>query len=230
LTSLQTSDRVLLYIPHIGCIGDFLKKTVVFLYLLLLSSAIYSQEDSIQETTHSLNLNINIHFTNVPLGIAIAYQRALNNYFNLEASFSFSSDNTVFNYTKIKMIPSRPEFITLQTIKQEYEYGIGAGLMYRPFGHRLKGWYVCLTQGLNVIIYDNVENTKIYLPTAIQSGYQWIFTHGITLSSGLGLAKLNKLSDNRVKIDNIEYTLVEDQNEFFKNYSLSIRLGVGYSW
>jgi hypothetical protein len=180
-----------------------MKKIIIgLLFVVLIVVSLYSQDNR----NNSLQITPP-HFTN--MSFSIAYQRALNNFFNLETAISFS-----------------------ETMKQSYDLGADIGLMYRPFGHRLMGLYVNLAQGIDLNIIDTIDNTIIHVPTELGVGYQWIFMYGITLSLGGGIVKLNRISNNSIEIDGIEFTFSEfsDELEFYNDYNIHIRLGIGYSW
>ena len=193
------------------------RKFFLLIFIVIFSSKIFCQEkNSIQISP--------LHFTNMPLGID--YQRTLNRYFNFDISFLFSFYDFGCYYYDFSQI----DIPKVSVIRQTFEYGLNVGLIFRPFGNYLNGFYLGLFQGINLIMFDNKNNIKILLPTQIQSGYQWIFTHGVTLSLGLGFGIKNQISDNIIMIDNNEYLLLENKNKFFNKFLIYIRLGIGYSW
>jgi hypothetical protein len=205
-----------------------MKKYFFTLFAILSVNYVFCQT----EINNSLQINP-IHFTNFPIGVA--YQRALNNYFNLETTLSFSMTDAVFYYDYFTVVEVFPGYYTnvstrVEHIEKSFEYGLGLGLVYRPFGHRLKGFYLELLQGVNIGTFPESHDALVSLPTEFQLGYQWLFKHGITISPGIGLVKLNKLPDGVITIDGRKYETITSEGEFFDLFYFRFKLGIGYSW
>jgi len=211
-----------------------MKNKIIIIYFIFSFNIIFGQENF----NNSVQLSP-ANFTNFPL--SIGYQRALNNYFNIEAILLFSMYDQVFiyyDYSDPQITEIAPGYYTYtqsEPIKSEFidqalELNFGLGLVYRPFGHRLKGFYIELLQGIDINTLTKSKNTILYLPTELQIGYQWLFTQGVTISLGLGLARINKISNDILIVEGKEYGERKYENDFFNLYLFHIRLGVGYSW
>ena len=128
------------------------------------------------------------------------FQYAINNYLNI-------SINPIFNYGKYGGYVgfsggNYGSTDTMYNVKN-INFSIIPGLLYRPLGTRLKGFYIGLFVPLG---YEQLKsesyirdfgygwtesgeaiNDKFFeIGVGISSGYQWIFRNGFTISLGLG--------------------------------------------
>jgi hypothetical protein len=150
------------------------------------------------------------------------FQYAINNHFNLSLNPYFSATGSkyyepvengfIYNYDD--------EYIN------DIGYGIVAGLLYRPWGGRLRGMYIGLYPllGFVHVKFNEINDTLFNIGIMAESGYQWVFKNGFTLALGGGIG----YSDFILFPD----TKGEYKKTHFLNYpiDLSIRISLGYSF
>jgi hypothetical protein len=208
------------------------QKTIVFVILLALYSPLFSQEKSF---THSFQIKPLVYVSSIlnsvldedsetySFIINLEYQYAINNHINLSLVPHFSmTRGKNWSIIRYGIIADINDMFT-EYYYDLIAYGIDPGIIIRPAGNRLKGFYLksyCnLAFGhINISDYD-IKGTYFAFGIMGELGYQWILKNGFTIVVGFGGGKdwHIPITDNK-----LEY-----RDELFK---LDVNLGFGYSF
>jgi hypothetical protein len=165
-------------------------KKLSFFTLLLLCAILSLNADDIPENEDNLQKEKKFSFQIKPFSylsyiITFGSKGANNSFFPLHVEFQYALNNK----TNISIEP----YLTNKQHYDEnityYNYGTIAGLLYRPKGNWLKGFY---TGAYTVIGFSNVEykgvtDTLFNIGIMGEIGYQWVFKGGFTLALGGGI-------------------------------------------
>jgi hypothetical protein len=153
----------------------------------------------------------------------IEFQYAISNHINLSFSPYFAANR--YRYYETDEDGYIYNYYTDEYIK-DISYGILAGVLYRPWGNKLKGMYIGLYPLLSIlhVNYNETHDTLFNIGIMLESGYQWVIKNGFTLAYGGGIG----FSDYLPFPD----TIGEYKKTHFLNYpfDLSIRISLGYSF
>ena len=169
----------------------------------------------------------------------LEFQYAINDYinisivpqFNFDLYARYSDEDTYYaKYNRFTLTP---------------------GLLYRPFGTRLKGMYVGVyvpigwsnnqqdgyreligwttINGVVVnetyLVYPNINDNFFLIGTGLSAGYQWILKNGFTISLGAGGEKIWSIAS-----DNNTGNYREVKNLFKLPFDIAYTFRLGYSF
>ena len=180
-------------------------KCLIFMVLsLVLCKPLFSQDKILN---HSFQLRPLVFLSNI-LGsvldddseaysfeLSFEYQYAINNYINIFFApfFSMGNNKRMESYSFWGGWNSGFITETIEYYIKEISYGFDPGIIIRPFGRRLKGFYIKPYSkiGFNHIIvsdYD-INDTNFAIGIMGELGYQWILKNGFTIALGGGVGK-----------------------------------------
>ena len=169
--------------------------------------------------------------------IGFEFQYALTKYFTLsiEPRFGLSNDTSSMfpwwgfgygcNMASLEGRSSRGE-----SNEKSILFSLNPGLVYKPFGTMLKGWYIGIYSTIGLVkisrdsyySYPKVDDSFFLIGITGGTGYQWVFRNGFTISLGGALGKTWDIAANG-------NTGVYDKSRKFK-YDFIINFKLGYSF
>jgi hypothetical protein len=134
--------------------------------------------------------------------LSLDFQYAINNYWNVIVRPNFLIRNSFLEYSDLSGF-----FIHTSKHNKGDEiegtniiFSIMPGILYRPFGTGLKGMYIGLypnigwenkkyaykDRGLNIV---NIDDNFFIAGVGIETGYEWIFNSGFSMTAGGGIER-----------------------------------------
>lgn len=134
--------------------------------------------------------------------LSLEFQWAINNYWNVIARPNFLIRNSLPEYNGM-----------IGFINGVYKYNkyyategtniiisIMPGILYRPFGTGLRGFYIGLypaigwenknyKHAINYVNIVDIDDNFIIAGASIEAGYEWIFRNGFSITAGGGLER-----------------------------------------
>jgi hypothetical protein len=219
-----------------------MKKLIILFCLMSVTISVFAQASDIEnERRFSIQVNPIVLVGDIAVlampkdngkygfSTAFEFQYALNKYLSLSIEPRFGMGKGIrFSYG----YGSSGPFLNGDKDKEEYIYlALNPGLLYKPFGTMLEGWYVGVfpTVGWRNVtrdVYDSnpsINDNFLIAGIAGGSGYQWVFNNCFTLSAGAAVGKTWDIGNNK------NTGTYEDKSKVFFDI-ISLDLKVGYSF
>jgi hypothetical protein len=129
--------------------------------------------------------------------LSFEYQYKINNYIQISIPPSFRTGN----YRSNEFIFNNGTMNLINYYLKETSYGIAPGIIIRPFGRGLRGFYIkphsiMELHHIKISEYD-FSDINFTIGFMGESGYQWILKNGFTIALGVGIGNVWIITDKK---------------------------------